>query len=74
MSSWLCPFCGSKELKIQTPYMTRSIGTAAKPGSGEYNRQETYCCRSQAQNATYANAHRNPITGEVPDSKELSKW
>lgn len=74
MAEWKCPFCGSKELKIETPFMKVSYGTPANPGSGKPERQFTYCCRQQAANAKYVSSHRDYKTGETLDIDKIAKW
>lgn len=58
-----CPFCGSKEIKVELPYIDRITG---KPTTG-------FCCRNQARNADYAKKRYDPIYGEKPDPEEISK-
>lgn len=62
-----CPFCGSEERMIKTPYVSLN-------GKGEYETKMQPCCRWQGQNMKWVNKHENPITHERPDLKEVAKW
>ena len=54
-----CPFCGSKELRIKTPYL--------KPVTHEPI--TTFCCKSQAQNQKYINRNYDPTR---PNQKKIT--
>lgn len=58
-----CPFCGSEEILIKTPYVDRITGES----------ETTYCCKAQAQNHKYINRHTNSRTGERPSWEEVAK-
>ena len=51
MTKFKCEFCGSKELKIKTPFIDRVTG---KP-------TETFCCRASKVNAEYDKKKWHPI-------------
>lgn len=57
-----CQFCGSKKIRIETPYID--------PITKE--KQLTYCCRAQAQNQQYVKDRYLP--GEEPTQEEVGKW
>ena len=57
-----CPFCGSEEIRLQTPYVTRVTHTP------EY----TFCCKSQAKNHEYTNKRIDPRTGQAPE--RVGQW
>lgn len=57
-----CPFCGSKEIYIKTPYTNMS-------GEAQYK----YCCQAQKKNHEYADKHYHPILGNPPSQEEISK-
>lgn len=61
---WKCPFCGSKELKVKSPYVELKV-------NGEYGPIENYCCLAQKQNAKYAKSYSEDSR---PDPEEISKW
>lgn len=50
MNDETCPFCGSKTLKIPTPYI--------KPVTHEVI--TTACCKAQAKNQEYIRLHSDP--------------
>lgn len=58
-----CPFCGSLEVKKDTPF----IDAFGKKGT-------TFCCKAQAMNAKYADKHRDASTLEKPDVENVAKW
>lgn len=60
MSDTKCPFCGSEELKLKTPFVELD-------GKGNYIPKETWCCTAQAKNQKYAKSR------DV-DPNEVSKW
>lgn len=65
MVDWKCPFCGSKELKVFSPYVE------LKP-NGEYGPVENFCCLAQKQNALHAKKTYGPDYVYNPD--EEAKW
>lgn len=48
-----CPFCGSTEMRIETPYVDRITG----------EKKTTYCCLSQKKNHEYADRNFHPVLG-----------
>ena len=62
-----CPFCGSKEIYIKTPYVELNK-------KGEYSSKTTICCGAQRKNQTYIEKRFNPIDNSIPSAKEVSKW
>lgn len=58
-----CQFCGSKELKIETPYIDAF-------GEKIY----TWCCGAQKKNNKYIEAHTSRFDGSKPEVEEVSKW
>jgi hypothetical protein len=65
MSEFKCNFCGSKELKVQSPYVELK-------SNGEYGPIENFCCQAQKQNALYVKKNFHP--DDAPDPDEVSKW
>ena len=64
MKDFLCPFCGSKELKVKRPYVELKE-------NGEYGPIEDFCCQAQKVNAKYAKSYGEDSR---PDPEEISKW
>ena len=60
MSDTKCPFCGSEELKLKTPFVELD-------DKGEYVATETWCCAAQGRNQKYAK-------NRDVDPNEVSKW
>lgn len=63
MEKTKCPFCGSEEIKIPTPFIDPVTGETIM----------TFCCKAQEKNNKYIERHTDPITGEKPDLEEVSK-
>ena len=61
MVEWKCPFCGSKELKLETGNLTR-FG----------DKQYTFCCGAQAANDKYRMKSFGP--DNRPDLEDVSEW
>ena len=49
-----CPFCGSKKIILETPYMDRVTG----------KKLTSYCCTAQKINKEYKEKHYHPIFGK----------
>jgi hypothetical protein len=64
MSDFKCQFCGSEQLKYDTPYVELN-------SEGEYVPQTKFCCNAQKQNHRFVK--RFPIE-ERPDPEEVGKW
>lgn len=60
-----CPFCGSEQIKLKTPFVELN-------DKGVYEPKETWCCSAQARNQQYIKKHFDP--GNKPDPEEVSKW
>jgi hypothetical protein len=58
-----CPFCGSKEIKIKTPYLD-------KFGDPIF----TFCCNAQKRNDKYVEAHTSRYTGDKPSPEEVNRF
>ena len=58
-----CPFCGSKEIKVKTPYIDQ---VTLEP-------LETFCCKSQKTNSKYITKRFDPTNGEAPTPEEVTK-
>lgn len=58
-----CPFCKSKTIMIDTPYVELKK-------SGEYGPIQTFCCLAQKRNAAY----RKRFIGDAPSAEEVAKW
>ena len=63
---WVCPFCGSTELKVKTGYV-KSTGFS----QDDFEEETRFCCSAQSRNAKYAEAAFDPDT-EV-DMDKISK-
>jgi len=63
MTDYKCPFCGSKELMVTTPYL--------KPVTHEPIR--TPCCKAQAKNMEYSKKRFDPRNPNRPSLDEISK-
>lgn len=63
MNDFKCPFCGSKKLKVKSPYL--------KPVTHEA--ETSYCCRSQAKNQEFVDKHFHSIYGDKPSAESVSK-
>lgn len=60
----ICPFCGSKEIKLKTPFIN--------PVTGKM--EETWCCKAQAKNQSYIKTHfKKDTDGRIPTMEEISK-
>lgn len=58
-----CPFCGSKELKLETPYI--------RPSTGKH--ETRWCCKSQAENNKYREKRFSPYDDNKPELEDISK-
>lgn len=65
MSDFTCPFCGSKELRVKSPYVELKK-------DGEYGPVENFCCTAQKTNHQYVKKNFHP--DDAPDPEEVSKW
>lgn len=63
MSEEKCPFCGSAERIIKTPYID--------PITNE--NKTTFCCKAQSANAQYIKKHYSPFDEDKPTLEEVSK-
>lgn len=57
-----CPFCGSEERVINTPY----VDASGKPTT-------TWCCEATKRNMNYVK-NNNPDPDLQPDLGEVEKW
>lgn len=64
---WKCPFCGSSEPIIETPFMELNK-------QGEYVKKTQPCCRWSKQNRTWQTKHENPITHKKESLDDIAKW
>lgn len=64
-SEFLCPFCGSTSLYIETPYID--------PFTME--KKKTICCTSQAKNQKFIDKRYSSVYGteDKPTLEEVSK-
>ena len=65
MGDWKCPFCGSGQRLIDTGFV-RSVGD-----KNDFEKDHTFCCQAQKQNATYA--RKNFDADHQPDLDNVSK-
>lgn len=61
MSDKSCPFCGSKTIYIETPYIDRYTG----------DKQMKVCCLAQKKNVEYISHRRGSRSDELPE--DISK-
>lgn len=67
MTDFTCPFCGSKELILKTPYVEMT-------GWKQYENKTTYCCNAQAKNQKYIKERYDPTRTGNPKTEDISKW
>ncbi len=64
MSDKACPFCGSKNVMVQTPFIDPITKEAKK----------SFCCNASKKNQTYIDAKYHSIyTENKPSLDEVSK-
>jgi len=63
MSDKKCPFCGSKDIVVETPYIDR---VTQKP-------KTTICCKAQRNNSDYREKRYGPVSNDQPSAEEVSK-
>ena len=61
-----CPFCGSKEIRIKTPYV-KATGT----GNDDFEPITTWCCTAQRTNQAYIKKNFHP--DDAPSEEDVSK-
>lgn len=59
-----CPFCGSPQVMIDTPFVDRVTG----------EKEQTYCCIYSKRNSKNAARKYDPSRGSVPSLEESSEW
>ena len=64
MSNFKCPFCGSKERFLDTPFVELNE-------KGEYETKRTFCCEAQKRNFDYV--EKNFLPDAAPDIDEVAK-
>lgn len=69
MSKFLCPFCGSKELKVKRK--TQFGPEIELKPDGKYAPVEDFCCLAQKQNNKYRNSYG---PDDKPDLEDIGKW
>ena len=58
-----CQFCGSKNIKIETPYIDRA-------GQKITN----FCCLAQKKNQSYITKRTSRWSGNKPNTEDVGKW
>ena len=61
MNNKACPFCGSKDIMIETPYVDRITG----------KKKVVPCCKAQKDNIAFRNARYSG--DDVPELEDISK-
>lgn len=62
MNDSKCPFCGSENRVVETPYYDRAG-----------NPQTSYCCEATKRNLKYVKSN-NPDPDLQPDLDTIEKW
>ena len=61
----MCPFCGSKTIRVETPFVKASGDT------NEYEPIKTFCCNAQRTNQEYIK--KNFLPDDAPSDEDVAK-